>query len=113
MKLLIVIILIFMVIKLKLFFVLFECFLLYFEACLFVLILLINQTLVENLLKHEPLLDKMNDQGKLTWVLSSPWRTVFIAVWLALESKKPTQEYGWVLDEMEPDVSCYPRFYDE
>lgn len=67
---------------------------------------------VEQLLKKYPLLSKMNDEFKLTFALSSPWKTVFLAVWLALEIKQKSNEFAWILDEMEPDVGCYPRFYE-
>lgn len=52
----------------------------------------------------------MNEEGRLTNLLSSPWRSVFFAVWL---NRLKGTEHEWYQDLMEPDISTTPRFYNE
>jgi hypothetical protein len=65
---------------------------------------------LEQILDDDPLLTKMNDEGRLTNLLSSPWRSVFFAIWL---HKIKGTKHEWLLDLMEPDISTTPRFYNE
>lgn len=66
---------------------------------------------MDELVNKDPVLDAMNNEGKLTFLLSSPWRSVFFAVWLHLIKTNGSEDYGWILDELEPDLSTTPRFF--
>ena len=66
---------------------------------------------MDELCEKEPTLDAMNNEGKLTFLLSSPWRSIFFAMWLHLMKTNGSEEHGWILDELEPDLTTTPRFF--